>query len=82
MGVREHAGARAPSFLLTLDIGGRGTADAVLSTGDYKPGPLEGTQVVCRLEAEGPVVVGAHSHGKGLVPLRPDVAVEPGTLVS
>ena len=82
MRVQEHAGARAPSFLLTLDLGARGEAEAVLSTGDYDPAELEGTQVVCRLEADGPVVAGAHSHGKGFVLVRPDGEVEPGTLVT
>jgi tRNA-binding EMAP/Myf-like protein len=80
--VDEHPGARAPSLLLTVDLGPHGTQEAVLSTGAYEPDELKGAQIVCRREADGTIVVGAHSHGKGLVLLRPDQEVEPGTLVS
>jgi hypothetical protein len=79
--VDEHPGARAPSLLLTIDLGPHGTAEAVLSTGAYEPAELQGTQIVCRRESDGAVVVGAHSHGAGLVLVRPDREVEPGTLV-
>jgi hypothetical protein len=79
--VDEHPGARAPSLLLTLDLGPYGTAEAVLSGGVDDPGALEGTQLVCRREGNGTVVVGAHSHGAGLVLLRPEREVEPGTIV-
>ncbi len=81
-GVDEHPGARAPSLLLTLDLGQHGTVEAVLSTGGHDPGELAGTQLVCRRDADGAVVVGAHSHGAGLVLLRPERAVEPGTVVA
>jgi len=80
--VEEHPGARAPSLLLSVDLGLQGTHQVVLSTGAYDPAELEGTQIVCRRDAEGAVVVGAHSHGKGVVLLRPDREVEPGTVVS
>ena len=80
--VEEHPGARAPSLLLTLDLGAQGMHDAVLSTGAYERSDLQGTQILCRREADGAVVVEAHSHGKGVVLLRPDQEVEPGTLVS
>jgi tRNA-binding EMAP/Myf-like protein len=80
--VEEHPGARAPSLLLTVDFGPQGTHQAVLSTGAYERTELEGTQIVCRRDAEGALVVGAHSHGKGVVLLRPDREVEPGTVVS
>ena len=80
--VQEHPGARAPSLLLTVDLGPHGTAEVVLSTGRYEGETLAGTQIVCRREADGAVVVGAHSHGAGLVLLRPERDVEPGTLVS
>jgi hypothetical protein len=79
--VDEHPGARAPSLLLTLDLGTYGTAQAVLS-GNYGADDLQGTQIVCRREDNGAIVVGAHSHGKGVVLLRPEQEVEPGTLVS
>jgi len=81
-GVDEHPGARAPSLLLTLDLGPHGSVEAVLSTGSYNPAELIGTQIVCRRGPDGAVVVCAHSHGAGLVLLRPDREVEPGTLVS
>jgi tRNA-binding EMAP/Myf-like protein len=80
--VEEHPGARAPSLLLTVDLGPQGTHQVVLSTGAYEQAKLEGTQIVCRRDAEGALVIGAHSHGKGVVLLRPDREVEPGTLVS
>jgi hypothetical protein len=75
-------GARAPALLLTLDLGTYGTEKVVMAAGGCDPDDLVGTQLVCRRDPGGAVVVGAHSHGKGLVPLRPDTAVEPGTLVS
>ena len=82
VGVDEHPGARAPSLLLTLDLGPHGIVEAVLSTGAYDARELEGTQLVCRRDADGATVVGAHSHGGGLVLLRPAREVEPGTIVS
>ena len=80
--VDEHPGARAPSLLLTVDLGTHGTHETVLSTGTYKPAELHGAQIACRFDAEGTLVLGAQSHGKGLVLLRPDREVEPGTVVS
>jgi tRNA-binding EMAP/Myf-like protein len=82
VGVDQHPGARAPSLLLTLDLGPHGAVEVVLSTGLYEPAELQGSQIVCRREADGVVVVGAHSHGRGLVLVRPEREVEPGTLVS
>jgi tRNA-binding EMAP/Myf-like protein len=80
--VDEHPGARAPSLLLSVDLGPTGVHEAVLSTGAYEPEELQGRQTVCRREADGVALVGAHSHGKGLVLLQPSQAVEPGTVVS
>jgi tRNA-binding EMAP/Myf-like protein len=82
VGIEDHPGARAPSLLLTVDLGNHGMQEIVLSTGAYDVADLQGAQVVCRREADGTVVVSAHSHRKGLVLLRPDQDVEPGTLVS
>jgi hypothetical protein len=79
--VEEHPGARAPSLLLTLDLGTHGTHEAVLSTGAYTPEELAGRQILCRRQPDGVVIVGAHSHGAGLVLLEPSGEVEPGTLV-
>ena len=78
--VDEHPGARAPSLLLTVDLGTYGTHEVVLSTG-MEPRELEGMQIVCRREADTVAPVVAHSHGKGLVLVRPESEVEPGTLV-
>jgi tRNA-binding EMAP/Myf-like protein len=80
--VDEHPGARAPSLLLTVDLGPRGMHEVVLSTGSYDAALLLGAQIACRLEVDGPVVAAAHSHGEGFVLLRPDREVEPGTLIS
>jgi hypothetical protein len=80
--VEEHPGARAPSLLLTVDLGMYGTHETVLSTGVYELEELQGAQILCRRDADGAAVVAAHSHGKGLVLLRPYEATEPGTVVS
>jgi hypothetical protein len=77
----QQPGARAPALLVTLDLGTYGTEQAVMAAGGYEADALVGTQVVCRRADDGPVVVAARSHAHGDVPLRPDVAVEPGTLV-
>jgi hypothetical protein len=80
--VDEHPGARAPSFLLTLDLGIYGTHQVVLPTGAFEPSELTGAQIACRREDDGATVLGAHSHGRGFVPLRPWTDVEPGTLLA
>jgi hypothetical protein len=80
--VEEHTGARAPSLLLTLDLGSYGTHEVVLPAGSVEAAELEGAQIACRREADGATVLGAHSHGRGFVPLRPWGEVEPGTLLS
>ncbi len=67
--------------MLTVDLGTYGVHEVVLSTGTYEAGELEGAQIICRRESDGAIVVTAHSHGKGLVLLRPDREVEPGTVV-
>ena len=79
--VAETAGARAPSFLVTVDLGEHGREDLVLPAGDYAPADLEGAQILCRRDGDELRIAGAHSHGKGLVLLRPDREVEDGTLV-
>ena len=82
LAAEQQPGARAPGLLLTLDLGTYGTEQAVMPAGSYDADDLVGTQVVCRREDDGAIVVGARSHAKGDVPLRPDTDVEPGTLVS
>ena len=78
----DHPGARAPSLRLTVDLGTYGTHELDLPSSAYTVDELRGTQILCRREAEGAVVAGAHSHGKGFVLLRPAGDVEPGTLVA
>jgi hypothetical protein len=77
----QQPGARAPALLLTLDLGTYGTEQAVMPGRSYDADDLVGTQLVCRREDDGTIVLAAHSHGKGDVPVRPDADVEPGTLV-
>jgi tRNA-binding EMAP/Myf-like protein len=80
--VEEHAGARAPSYLLRLDLGPRGDAETAVERGSYKREELEGAQVVVALRGEEALVLGARSHAAGLVLVRPDREVEDGAVVS
>jgi hypothetical protein len=79
--VDVHTGARAPSLLLTLDLGTYGTHEVVLPTRAFESAELLGGQVACRRQEDGATVMGAHSHGVGFIPLRPWSLVEPGTLL-
>jgi hypothetical protein len=81
LAAEQQPGARAPALLLTLDLGTYGTTEAVLP-GSYDAEDVRGMQIVCRREDDGAIVVGAHSHGKGIVLLRPEQEVEPGTIVA
>jgi tRNA-binding EMAP/Myf-like protein len=78
----DHPGARAPSYLLRVDIGTRGEVEASVERGSYERDELVGTQVVVALDGDDATVVGAHSHAAGRVLLRPERDVEPGTVVS
>src|SRR5919202_270095 len=80
--VDDHAGARAPSYLLRLDLGPRGQVETSVERGSYERGELEGAQVVVALHGDEAVVLAARSHSAGLVLLRPDREVEDGTVVS
>ncbi|MFL5929342.1 MAG: hypothetical protein ACJ77E_20610 [Gaiellaceae bacterium] len=78
--VGDHPGSRAPSYLLQVDLGGRGRRAAQMEPGDYTKDELVGSLVIVSLEDE-PIVLAARSHaGPRLV--RPDDTVEPGTLVA
>jgi tRNA-binding protein len=81
VGVEEHVGARAPAYLLTVDLGPQGRHEASVARGDYEPDELEGKQIVCALEGDELFVLAAHSHARGLVFVRPDREVEPGSIV-
>lgn len=78
----DHPGARGPSFLLTVDLGARGTHQAQMEPGGYTKDELEGTVVVLSLEGGEAIVLAARSHAGGPVLVRPDGDVEPGTLVA
>ena len=75
--VADHPGARGPSYLVEVDLGGRGERDSQMEPGEYAKDELEGTLVIVSDE----IVLMARSHaGPRLV--RPDGDVEPGTLVA
>lgn len=80
--VAEHAGARAPSYLLTVDLGAQGRHECSVPQGTYEPADLEGTQIVCARDGDELIVLAARSHGGGVVLLRPDKDVEDGTIVA
>ena len=78
----EHPGSRAPSLLLTVDLGPRGERQASVLSPNYEPRELVGRQVVCAVGDEDAVVLGAHSHAAGIVLVAPDREVEDGTAVA
>lgn len=78
----DHPGARAPSYLLRVDLGTRGEREASMERGSYEREDLVGAQVVVALHGEEALVVAARSHAAGLVLLRPDREVEDGTVVA
>ena len=80
--VDDHPGARAPSYLLRVDLGARGEREAQMEPGDYAKDELVGAQVVVSLAEDEAIVVAARSHSSGPVLLRPDREVEPGTVVA
>lgn len=80
--VDEHAGARAPSYLLTVDLGPQGRHLCTVPHGLYGAGDLDGTQVVCARDGDDVLVLAAHSHAHGLVLVRPDREVEDGSVVA
>ncbi len=82
LAVEDHPGARAPSFRLTVDLGSGGRRDATLPAPEYGRDDLLQRQVVCLLEDEDLLVLGVHSHAKGLVLLVPDREVEDGSVVA
>ncbi|HEY6963191.1 MAG TPA: hypothetical protein VI408_14975 [Gaiellaceae bacterium] len=79
--VNDHPGSRAPSYLVTVDLGGRGTREAQMEPGDYAKDELDGTLVVVSLDDDQAILLAARSHG-GPKLVRPDGDVEPGTLVA
>jgi len=78
----DHPGARAPSYLLRIEVGGGREVEAAVERGSYERDALVGRQVVVALEGNEATLVAAHSHASGRVLLAPDRDVEPGTVVS
>jgi len=77
----EHPGARAPSLLLTIDLGPRGRRRGTIAVPSAAPGDLVGRQVVCVLDPDELLVLGVRSHAYGFVLLRPEREVEDGSIV-
>jgi hypothetical protein len=78
----DHPGSRAPSYLLRVDLGGRGERAAQMEPGGYAKDGLEGMLVVVSIDGDEAIFLAARSHAHGSVLLRPDADVEPGTLVA
>jgi hypothetical protein len=81
LAVSDHPGARGPSFLVEVDLGGRGRMEAQMEPGEYAKDALDGTLVVVSLDEGQAIVLAARSHAGPLL-VRPDGDVAPGTLVA
>lgn len=79
--VNDHPGARAPSYLLLVDLGPRGERGAQMEPGAYSKEDLVGRQVIVAVGDES-IVVCARSHAHGPILFVPDQEVEPGTVVA
>jgi tRNA-binding protein len=88
--VEDFPQARNPSYKLVIDFGPLGTRASSAQITHYSIEELIGRQVVCVLGFEPKrvagfksevLVTGAVSERLGVVLLRPDTNVEPGTLV-
>ncbi len=79
--VSDHPGARGPSYLVRVDLGGHGERDAQMAPGGYGKEELVGQLVVVTLDDEA-IVAAARSHDHGAVLIRPEREVEPGTVVA
>jgi hypothetical protein len=80
LAVGHAPGARGPSYLVRVDLGGRGQRDAQMEPGEYAADDLVGRLVVVSLDDEA-IVLAARSHA-GPRLLVPDGDVEPGTVVA
>jgi tRNA-binding EMAP/Myf-like protein len=79
--VSDHPGSRGPSYLVRVDLGGRGEREAQMEPGEYAKDALAGALVVVSVEDDEAIVLAARSHnGPRLVQVDGDV--EPGTLVA
>lgn len=77
---REHPGARAPSYVLTVDLGHE-RREATVALPAVAANELVGRQVVCVTAEDELLVLAAQSHAAGPVLLRPDGEVEDGSAV-
>ena len=50
--VDDHPGSRAPSYLLRVDLGGRGEREAQMEPGDYDKDALVGSLVILSIDDE------------------------------
>src|SRR5437588_6567377 len=80
--VEDHAGARAPSYLLRVELGPRGRVETSVERGSYEREEREGAQVVVVLRGDEALVLAARSHSAGLVLLRADREVVDGPVVA
>ena len=88
--VEDFPEARNPAYKLTIDLGPRGTRRASAQATHYPKDELLGRQVVCVLGFEPKrvasfksevLMLGAYSDQHGVVLLRPDRDVEPGSAI-
>jgi tRNA-binding protein len=82
VGAEQLVGGRGPSYRVTVDLGPRGRREATLALPSRSKDELVGRQVVCAMGEGEPVILGARSHARGLVLLRPDEEVEEGSPVA
>jgi hypothetical protein len=67
---------------LTIELGAAGgRREATVPASSYDSDELVGRQVVCALEGDDALILGVHSHAKGLVLLVPEREVEDGSTV-
>jgi tRNA-binding protein len=88
--VEDFPEARNPAYKLTIDFGPRGTRRSSAQATHYAKDELLGRQVVCVLGFEPKrvagfrsevLVLGAYSDEHGVILLRPDRTVEPGSAI-
>jgi hypothetical protein len=77
----SHRGARGPSALLKLDLGGRGPAEAPLPARIDEAQALVGAQVVCAVGATDVAVLAVRAHD-GVVVVCPARDVAEGSPVA
>lgn len=89
--VEDFPEARSPAYKLAIDFGSRGSRRSSAQATHYPKEQLLGRQVVCVLGFEPKriagfksevLVLGAMSSEHGVILLRPDRAVEPGSAIA